>query len=189
MMMNNTDRFNHAVNIVLKHEGRLSLDKYDPGGATNYGISLRYLKMMGIDINLDGKIDITDILSLNRDKAIDIYYRNWWLPNRYNEIYELPLATKVFDLAVNMGHWKANKLFQDALNRIRLSFKDIPLLKIDGIIGQKTINACNNLSLRGETGNIITSFRSNAIKFYNELVHQKPRLKRYYNGWLNRVKD
>ena len=35
-------RFHFAVNAILKHEGGLSNDPRDPGGAINYGISLRY---------------------------------------------------------------------------------------------------------------------------------------------------
>jgi len=32
--------FQVALRVVLKHEGRLSNDRNDPGGITNYGISL-----------------------------------------------------------------------------------------------------------------------------------------------------
>ena len=51
-------RFTAAVARVLEHEGGFVDDPVDPGGATNWGISLRYLKKAGaVDANVDGWLD------------------------------------------------------------------------------------------------------------------------------------
>lgn len=55
-----SDKFKHAVQVVLKHEGGFVNDKNDRGGATKAGISLRFLQKENIDINNDGKIDEQD---------------------------------------------------------------------------------------------------------------------------------
>ena len=36
--------FNDAIPTVLRHEGGFENDVNDPGGATNFGVSLRWLK-------------------------------------------------------------------------------------------------------------------------------------------------
>ena len=47
--------FEKAVEKVLEHEGGYVDHKADPGGATNYGISLRFVKQStGIDLDVDG---------------------------------------------------------------------------------------------------------------------------------------
>ncbi len=51
--------FEKAVEKVLEHEGGYVDHKNDPGGATNYGISLRFVKQStGIDLDVDGDGDI-----------------------------------------------------------------------------------------------------------------------------------
>ena len=56
-------RFEEAIKVILKHEGGYSNDKDDPGGATDYGISLRFLQDHDIDLNGDGKVNEMDIKS------------------------------------------------------------------------------------------------------------------------------
>ena len=41
--------FDSCVQYVLRHEGGLSQDKADPGGITNFGISLRFLREVDAD--------------------------------------------------------------------------------------------------------------------------------------------
>ncbi|MBX9704870.1 MAG: hypothetical protein K5Q00_01335, partial [Gammaproteobacteria bacterium] len=38
------ERYDYAASVVLLHEGKYTDHPADPGGATNYGISLRFLK-------------------------------------------------------------------------------------------------------------------------------------------------
>lgn len=45
--------FEDFVKVILKHEGGYVDHPNDPGGATKYGISLRFLQKNGIDLNLD----------------------------------------------------------------------------------------------------------------------------------------
>ena len=46
--------FDTAIKKVLKHEGGYVDHKNDPGGATKYGISLRFIRQSNTDLDLDG---------------------------------------------------------------------------------------------------------------------------------------
>ena len=178
--MNEIDlkRWEYAVGIILEHEGGLSDNKRDPGGVTKWGVSLRFLRAMGIDINHDGVVNREDVIGLSKPGAKSIYKRYWWDAYKYNYIKALMPATKVFDLSVNMGASQAHKILQISINR--LMDKSI---RVDGILGQITL---------GLTNDIIPSFlmdelRKNAAHFYIQLAADKPSLKVFEKGWLNRA--
>lgn len=174
-------RFDYAVNIILKHEGRFTNDKDDPGGATDYGISLRFLKSYGIDINDDGQINLEDIQDLDRDKACDIYRKYWWDMYGYNDIGHLLIATKIFDMAVNMGAHQAHKLTQRATNCLGYT------LKVDGILGVKSKGEINEVCRNGRYEDLMCELIEEQISFYEDLVDAKPVLKKYLSGWKNRA--
>ena len=59
-----------ALKTILCHEvgntgDGLVDDPDDPGGITKYGVSFRFLKDHGIDVDGDGDIDAEDIRGLN----------------------------------------------------------------------------------------------------------------------------
>lgn len=172
------ENFQHCVNAILEHEGGLSLDKRDPGGVTQWGISLRYLRSIGYDINGDGKIDKEDILGLPIKGAVGIYRKYWWDKYRYAAFNELVVVEKVFDLAVNMGGYSAHKLLQISINRI--SEKPIT---VDGILGGQTFagaNTNNGEELREE-------LRACAKHRYIEILANNPDMDWARKGWMNRA--
>lgn len=179
--MNPGERFESAVSIVLKHEGGFVNDKDDVGGATNYGISLRFLKAAGIDIDLDGRVNLNDIKKITVNNAKDILKKYWWDKYYYNKINDIEIATKVFDLAVNMGPISAHKILQKALNLVNKS-----RLRVDGILGKITLDSINKSE---NNHNLFEAIILESELFYHYLVNKNPALKTYLNGWLNRVYD
>src|SRR5690606_20143010 len=117
-------RFLRAVEVVLAHEGGYVNDPADPGGETKWGISRRSYPEL-------------DIASLTREDAIATYYRDWWQRDGYDRLQDGAVATKLLDMAVNMGPATAHKLLQEAL--VFLGFA----VDVDGIIGPQTIGAAN----------------------------------------------
>lgn len=171
-------RLNYSLDIIMLHEGGLSDDKRDPGGVTKYGISLRFLKAAGLDLNGDGKADRQDILGLDRHAAKNIYTVHWWDEYHYEAIQDILVVSKVFDLAVNMGGYHAHRLLQIAINRLN----DKPI-SVDGIIGPQTrqkANKTDGVKLRDE-------LRECAKHRYLEILADHPSMEWARNGWLNRA--
>lgn len=179
-----SSNFDHAVALVLQHEGGFVNHRADPGGATNYGISLRWLHAQGeldgiedFDFDQDGDVDADDIRAMSVQDARDLYYRYWWQKYNYKLILDMDIATKVFDTAVNMGGKQAHKLIQRACRA------DGQLLADDGALGPKSIkgiNACDPRILLG-------AMRTECKHYYLGLIRNKPELATFENGWLVRA--
>jgi len=182
-------KFEEAIETVLKHEGGFVNNPNDPGGATNFGISARFLNISsldkslkkGIDFNRDNYINAHEIKKLPKEAAIVIYKRCWWDKYRYGEIRDQDLATKVFDISVNIGPYQANTLFQESINS---NINNYPI-KVDGIIGSKTINAANIIDPK----KLLIKYKDLTCDFYRALCREDEKLRGFLKGWLNRAND
>lgn len=163
--------FATAVEVVLRHEGGWVNDPADPGGATNYGISLRWLRSVIPDA------DEATIRHMTREYAMDLYRRHWWEPNNYGAIVDQNTAAKVFDMAVNMGAKQAHKLVQRACNACGYS------LIVDGSLGPKSFMAINTAPSIPLLGKIV----SEQSDFYRDLATRKPEMAKFLPGWLHRA--
>ncbi len=171
-----TERFQKFMKVILRHEGGYVNDIDDPGGATNYGISIRLLSRLGElgDIDKDGDVDIHDILAMTPESASEIYYECFYKPLKIVEIREEKLALQFFDFAVNAGSKTATRTLQQSLH-----------IRADGIMGPNTLREVNNYS--SSTPALVFKFARS--EYYRSLASQKPVLKKYLQGWLNRVND
>jgi lysozyme family protein len=181
--------FEWALQNVLHHEGGFVDHSDDPGGATDFGISLRFLQ--GIledndedgfadgDIDRDGDIDVDDIRSLDLDDVKKLYKDKFWKVAKCDKIKSEMIATKTFDMAVNMGPSQAWKLVQRGANSLGES------LKVDGKAGAKTLAAVNSLTDRDFM--LITNIRRVQDKFYESLIVKKPSLASFRLGWRRRA--
>lgn len=172
--------FRMAVTQVLKHEGGFTDDQDDPGGATKFGISLRFLRSLGElggDIDGDGDVDIDDVQGLTSEASAELYKKRFWDPYGYADFADGELAIKAFDLTVNMGPKGSHKCLQRALRAVGRS------VKADGILGPKTRQAVADAFGRG----LVVAYRSEAAGYYRELVARRPLSKKYLEGWLNRA--
>lgn len=179
--------FRHALDVVLAHEGGFVNDPDDPGGATNFGISLRWLAQAGEldldgdgladgDIDLDGDVDVDDIRAMTREDAAFFYRSHWWDRHDYGA-FHLTIGTKVFDLSVNMGARQAHKVLQRACRACGHHIAD------DGILGPITRSTVNGIPPQ----DLIIALREAAAGFYRSLIAARPALGKYERGWLNRA--
>lgn len=177
------DNFKFALQFLLKHEGGFVNDVNDSGGATNFGISLYYLKSTGdydhADLNHDGRIDIEDIKALTPEIAGDFYKRNWWDHYGYYLINNLILASKVFDLSVNMGGIPVNRLLQ------RATCDCGQLIAADGILGIVSLKAINLI----DPNELIANFEARCAERYRYITVEYPKNLKFLKGWLRRVYD
>lgn len=171
--------FDQAIAVVLKHEGGFVNNLNDPGEATNFGISLRFLRVEGIvlDLDGDGDMDADDMRALTKDKAIALYKERFWDRYKYDRIPDQALATKVFDMCVVSGSNQAHRCLQRALRACGWVIKD------DGDYGPKT----QQCLVSTPSFPILTAFRSEAASFFRMLVTIKPNLREFENGWLRRA--
>ena len=171
--------FSKAITVILKHEGGFSNHSSDPGGATNYGISLRWLKSEGLygDLDDDGDVDIDDINAIDLSTATRIYREKWWDKYHYDRIIDCDISTKVFDMSVNMGGRRAHKILQHAINSLGGN------LTIDGIIGPITITATNT----EDSQTLLDELRHEQSRFYLSLIARKPSMAVFKKGWLRRA--
>lgn len=145
--------FNKAVEFVLKHEGYYSNDPSDAGGETKFGISKRAYPNL-------------DIKNLTRDKAIDIYKRDYW--DKLPADLPIPIRCVLFDCAVNTGVSRAIRLLQSAI-------KVTP----DGKWGKFSQSALNKFS----ANDILIKFATERIMFYSALST----FNRFGKGWVSRT--
>lgn len=126
-------RFDKALDHVMKWEGGYVDHPDDPGGATNFGISLRFLQ------GIMPAADENTIRDLREQDAADLYLEHFWLP-AYDRLHDARVATILFSTGVNMGVARAVRIAQQTANN--LGFK----LKVDGVFGPKTLSALDSLT-------------------------------------------
>lgn len=135
----------------------------DAGGLTKWGIDQRS----------HPKVDIEN---LDYTTAAAIYDFEYWREIRGDELPN-GFDLVVFDIAVNNGKHTAGLLLQKALGGLYLA-------RLDGIIGPKTIAACN----KANKGNLLRMLELRE-EYYRQIVFHNPKKKKFLNGWINRNND
>lgn len=149
--------FDLAIAETLKWEGGYVSDESDPGGETNFGIS----KANHPDL---------DIKNLTLERAKQIYKDGYW-KNLYSQIENQALASKLFDMGVNIGVGTAVKLLQSVLG-----------LPVDGSFGVNTLAATNEV---GDA--VLAPYKQKLCEHYQNLVVHNPNLGKFLGGWLRRA--
>ena len=196
--MTNYEYFEWCFRQIVNLEGGLSKDPNDlgnmDGNFTYMGLSSRY------------NPEIKGIIKLPKDKRLKeirrIYYTKYWqkvaipiislvspLKNREENNILKHLAFIMFDAAVQYAPEDANKILQEAINRIarseaRYLNNKITLLKVDGIIGNKTIMDL----LRFLKYGVIDSYLFLRALKYMDLIGKNRDQVKFINGWANRLK-
>lgn len=166
--------FKHAVNTLLDVEGGFVDHPSDPGGATKYGISLRWYRAA-----VDAEATAETIKHLSRGTAVTLYHRFFWatpeasVGQSYDNL-PAPVAVAVFHYAVNSGPKRAHEFLQKALKRV--GYK----LKIDGVLGTHTCNAAR----ASDPTDLIKWISVYALRFYWGLDRPE-----FIDGWLRRALD
>jgi lysozyme family protein len=161
------DRFATCLAFVLAREGGFSNNPNDSGGATMKGVTQRvydaYRQRKGLALRTVALIEDAELQ--------DIYRTGYWTPTCCDQ---LPAGVDlcVFDLAVNAGDDRSERILQQALG-----------VTVDGQVGPKTIAAARAADPRA-LANRLLDLRAT---FYRQLCIAEPKDAVFLDGWLNRV--
>ena len=173
--------FDKAIPIILEHEGGFVNNRHDPGGATNWGISLRRLlkqhDLSIYDYDGDGDVDAEDMRLMPEEDAVAFYRVEFWDRYDYDLLAPQEVATKVFDTCVNTGPRQAHKILQRALRSAGHR------VEVDGLLGPQTRAAVIAVSNQ----QLVLSLRSEQAGFYRVLIVNRPAFIEFISGWNNRA--
>ena len=112
----------------------------DPGGPTNYGVTLKTLRRLGHDFNQDGRVDIADLKQLSSTQAVQIFVQDYFYKTQIDQLPHM-LHAPSLDMYVNAGS-HAVKVLQRTLILFDMD------ITADGVIGPMTIAAAQTAARR-----------------------------------------
>lgn len=161
--------FAAALTHVLAMEGGYDDDPADPGGPTNFGLTLSDVAAArGVPLDAGTRAELlADLRSIAPAEVSAIYATHYWQPSRAGDLPP-PLALMHFDTSVNMGLGIAARMLQQAVDA-----------DVDGEIGPVTLAAAR------------AADPAAALQVYANLRRDRYRslsgFARFGRGWLNRV--
>jgi lysozyme family protein len=170
---------------IVAREGGFVNDPDDPGGATNYGVTIGTLRALRHDTDQDGDVDVADLRGLTRSQATDIFLRHYY---ERPGIARLPeeVQASLFDMYVNAGA-NAVKVLQRMLARKGFRCAD------DGAIGPQTIAAATALAATAP-GALNLAYGSARRDYYYALGDARPASRKFARrrdggkgGWILRA--
>ena len=137
----------------MENEGGYSDIASDPGGASNYGISTRFLRSLPEDNLKRYGVFVTGdaitphvIKDLTPEQARLIYKGEFWDGNRFDEIFREDVRIYLFDCCVHHGHRNGIKMLQRSALIVQINILNMPYedcLVYDGILGDETLSFIN----------------------------------------------
>lgn len=167
--------FDRAFEYLAPLEGGYVDDPDDRGGATKYGISLRFYKE-----KVDQYANEEDIQEMSLDEAAELYQEFFWNALGLALLDSQRVADRVFALAVHAGLRPAVRVLQKAL----VSAGGWDKLAVDGVLGPETLYAVNSNALDQTT--LLRDLRLETLEFYRRILSQRPALEKFRRGWERR---
>ena len=155
------------IDTILKHEGGFVNDPDDPGGATNYGITIKTYRRY-----VNRQATPHDIKNMSKDIARKIYRQQYCYAPEIDELPEI-IQPQILDMSVNAGPSRAIKLFQECIGTTA-----------DGNIGPKTIKKAKQSLNNGWHPNAYVDRR---IRYYQNIARRRPSLGKFLKGWTRRA--
>ncbi len=159
-----SEKFKKAFNYMLKNEGGYVNNSTDPGGETKYGISQRSYPNL-------------NIRQLSLKDAQKIYFCDYWLKGKFEQIPDENVASQLFDLSVNLGIRATTIVLQRALRSVGINVVE------DGLLGSQTLSGV----IFSKPSNLLAAIKSEAAGYYRLIAAKNPSQQKFLNGWLNRA--
>lgn len=172
---------------IVAREGGYVNDPDDPGGATQYGVTLATLRRLGLDLDGDRRTGIGDLRRLTRDQAAEIFVEHYFRRPRIDALPEA-VQPSVFDMYVNAGA-NAVKVLQRLLNDMGQPVAD------DGVIGPATIAAAR-AAHDAAPDHFADAYGIARRNYYYALADARPTSRKYARrrdggkgGWIRRAEE
>ncbi|SEN64847.1 holin-associated N-acetylmuramidase [Palleronia pelagia] len=170
---------------IVAREGGFVNDPDDPGGATKHGVTIGTLRRLGLDLDGDGDVDTDDVRAVSRDRARQIFLRDYFAKPGLDRLPESLQAT-VFDMQVNAGA-NAVKILQRLLGDMGHP------VAVDGIIGPRTAAAAA-LAHAQAPHHLRDAYGIARRNYYYGLGDARPSLRKFARrrdggkgGWITRA--
>ena len=106
--------YDQCFSRLLVHEGGYTNDPRDPGGPTNYGITIFDARKYGAEFHWVDRPTAADIRAMPRWFAADVYKPKYWDALHCSDL-PCGLDDTIFDYGVNSGIGRAGKVLRRVL--------------------------------------------------------------------------
>jgi lysozyme family protein len=155
-----------CLKYILDNEKGFVDNPKDPGGATNFGITLKLLS------DFRGhQCSVEDLKVIQMPEVEAVYKKYFWVPLQLETVPQIQ-ATCFMDFAVNRGNFNAIKALQQALG----------FAVVDGKMGPKTLASLCSTNAK----DFIYKFVGRCQGQYIDIVIKNPIEIEFLDGWLKR---
>ena len=159
--------FEDALSYVLENEGGKANIPGDKGGRTNCGVSTPALRDFNARHPELGFPD--DPWALTPAQIATVYRLDFW---RFDGVQDQRVATKVFDMDVNMGRAEGVMLAQKVLG-----------VAVDGVWGPASLAAAN----AQDPDALLDHLAQASAQHYRAIVAHTPEDAKFLADWLRRA--
>jgi lysozyme family protein len=175
-----------AQDIVTREGGYVN-DPDDPGGATNFGVTIHTMRRLGLDLDRDGKITSKDVRRLTREQAISIFLEHYYTRPLIAELPQALQAT-VFDMYVNAGG-NAVKILQRLL--VEMGYN----ASVDGALGPQSLAAVR-AAHTASPDHLVDAYGIARRNYYFRLADRRAASRKFARtraggkgGWIKRAEE
>lgn len=172
---------------IIAREGGFVNDPDDPGGATNFGVTIHTMRRLGLDLTGDGQVSVADVRALTRAKAVEIFIIHYFERPGIAHLPEV-LHASVFDMYVNAGG-NAVKILQRLLRDMGWN------VDVDGALGPQTIGAAQE-AFDAAPHHLADAYGIARRNYYFRLADRRAASRKYARtragrkgGWIKRAEE
>ena len=154
--------------IVLVNEGSFTDNPVDPGGPTNFGVTLHtYSGFLGRPATTD------ELKAMTQAEAIEIYKIQYLYTPGFHQIADMRVRTTMVDTGVLFGPGRAIQFLQNAVGVVATE-----------ILGLQTLQAVNSFT---DPRSICNSIAVQRIQYHVDHCVQDRSQIAFLRGWISRA--